>query len=67
MLGIHILLMDEILHHLGDLNYCKSRDLRWYNIATVNCRDHNFHSLPKNPPTVHRAFQLVVFADFAQS
>ena len=34
-----ILLMDEILHHLGALNYCNSwdfRDLRWCKISSIN-------------------------------
>ena len=36
---IDILLMDEILHHLGALNYCNSwefRDLRWCKISSIN-------------------------------
>ena len=35
----NILLMDEILHHLGPLNYCNSldcRDLRWCKISSIN-------------------------------
>ena len=31
--------MDEILHHLGALNYCNSwgfRDLRWCKISSIN-------------------------------
>ena len=34
-----IVLMDEILHHLGALNYCSSldfRDLRWRKISCIN-------------------------------
>ena len=34
-----ILLMDEILHHLGALNYCNSydfRDSRWCKISSIN-------------------------------
>ena len=33
--------MDEILHHLGALNYCNSqdfRDLRWCKISSINSR-----------------------------
>ena len=35
----HILLMDEILHHIGALNYCNFedfRDLRWCKISSIN-------------------------------
>ena len=33
--------MDEILHHLGALNYCNSsdfRDLRWCKTSSINSR-----------------------------
>ena len=37
--GVHLVLMDEILHHLGALNYCNSQDfmdVMWCKISSIN-------------------------------